>query len=341
MMKNMKNEPILSVCIPTYNRPKDFEKCLKNIIPQITDEVEVVIRDDSPDDETEKITRSLLEGSGIRYRYVHGEKIGLDAANLFLIENASGRYIWWFSDDDEMKEGAIAHVLRIIRAHPEISFIWANFMIADSGLIAIPDREEGFFRDHNEVLELLGANLGLLSTFCAKREAALPGVEKGRKVSIGFGFASLMPVLTAIVSGGKNYFLKGPYVICHPTPREEIVAETTKGGKIENNGFRVFGVVFHDVIKSFEKNFSRRAVRTMLAKNFGQVWRGMVVGWAGGWDTPKGKRLTMLRLYWSYPECWVALPLFLLPRPVIILLYRMYKIFFEERKWKGLKKRKR
>jgi len=41
----------------------------------------------------------------------------------------------------------------------------------------------------------------------------------------------------------------------------------------------------------------------------------------------------MFKLYWSYPECWIALPIMLMPLWVNRGLYRVYKIFFSHRKF--------
>ena len=41
-MKHIK----LSLCIPTYNRPQEFKRMLSKVLPQVTDDVEIVIRDD-------------------------------------------------------------------------------------------------------------------------------------------------------------------------------------------------------------------------------------------------------------------------------------------------------
>ena len=87
-----KDNTSLSICIPTYNRPKAFKRLLSRLLPQIDGRVEIVIRDDSPNDDTKKIFYSLIEDINISHKYFHDSKIGLDAAVLFLLENASGDY---------------------------------------------------------------------------------------------------------------------------------------------------------------------------------------------------------------------------------------------------------
>lgn len=307
---------------------------LGNLIPQLTPEVEVVIRDDSSNSITQEIVKRKLESCGVTLQYFKGEKIGLDLANLFLLEKARGKYIWWFSDDDELASGAIAHVLELVKKHPEIDFMWANFAYGEDRKLAVSFPEERFFRDRNEIFELVGHKIGLLSTLILKREKGLPFLELGRKQSTGFGFAALVPVFGVLANSEKSFFLRGPYVFNHPTTIEEIKEIATRTGEIKNDAFDVYGVNFYQIVMLFRNKFKRRSVRKLLGSNFGCVWRGMLVGWVGGWDTPKGKRWRMFKLYWSYPEFWLAIVLLLLPLPINKFLYKIYKLFFEQRKFR-------
>lgn len=325
-------EFILSVCIPTYNRPKEFERMLRGILPQITHGVELVVRDDSPNDETRKIFDFLIADKDIHFNYIKDKKIGLDAANLFLIENARGRYVWWFSDDDEMRPGAIAKVLELVKQHSDISFIWANFYTENSDSSAVWHKD-GFFKDRDEVLDVLGTNIGLLSTLIFDRSEATHSLEQAKKHVRGFSFAGLVPIFSVLSGSGRFYFLKGPYVFAHPTTPEEFKKTFVKDGTIKNVAFDSYGVDFFNIVKEFGGKFRKKTIRKLLVKNFASLWRGMVVAWVGGWDTPKGKRWKMFKLYWSFPEFWIALLIFLLPQRINKFLYNLYKVFFSHRKW--------
>ena len=55
------------------------------------------------------------------------------------------------------------------------------------------------------------------------------------------------------------------------------------------------------------------------------AWRGVLVGWAGGWDTPKGKRIKLMRYFYMFPEAWIAIILFSMPSFFNNLMYKFYK----------------
>ena len=58
--KNINKMPLVSVLIPTYNRPHYFEKALCGVLEQTYPNVEIIIGDDSTNDETEKVLQKYL-----------------------------------------------------------------------------------------------------------------------------------------------------------------------------------------------------------------------------------------------------------------------------------------
>jgi len=333
--------PLLSVCVPTYNRPHSFERMMRSLLPQINDSVEIVIRDDSTNESTKLVIDSLSNEFKFSCRYYKGEKIGLDAANLFLLEKASGEFLWWFSDDDVFLDNALDFVLELISSYSDLNFIWANFAFQEIEVLAI-DRDDGLFNDRNDVISCLGTNIGLLSTYIVRVSVAISGLDFARKHVHGFSFASTAIVFWVLTRDGQFYFMRGPYFLCHPTTIDEIKKITTlPAGDIVNDGFITYGIYFHDVVRGVEEYFDKKSINKLLATNFASLWRGMLVGWVGGWDTPEGKRLIMMKLYWKFPELWIALPLFCMPKKVVASLYSVYKIFYSHRKFIFLDRFKR
>jgi len=104
-------KPLLSICIATYNRAGYIGETLKSIIPQVTDEVEIVIADGASTDNTSSVVEGYIK-SCPQIRYIRLPfKGGFDQDYCKAVENAQGKMCWLFSDDDLLKPDAISIVL--------------------------------------------------------------------------------------------------------------------------------------------------------------------------------------------------------------------------------------
>ena len=65
-MNNIKNLPLVSILIPTYNRPHYFKIALESALAQTYSNIEIIVGDDSTNNETEKL---------IYRHYLHKHKI--------------------------------------------------------------------------------------------------------------------------------------------------------------------------------------------------------------------------------------------------------------------------
>ena len=315
---------ILSICIPTYNRSKQLKRLLSNLVPQLEKNIEILIRDDSNNDLTKNVVDSFFNlDAQPNVRYIRWEKIGADAATLFLLENARGKFVWFYGDDDQIEPGAVAYVLNILYIY-QIDYIWINFRYGTNNT-ALPITEDRYFKDNNEVLVLTGRSIGFLSSILIKREKALMYLTLAKQYIYGFAFAVLIPVLGILRAENKLFLICKPLVINNPTTNEEIKLITNNNGIIKNDGFFVYGIYLKNILKIFENNFDKNAVRFFIKKNFRQTWMGMVVGYCGEWDTPKGKKIQMIKHYWNFPEIIIAIILLLLPRKLVNYIYLIYK----------------
>jgi glycosyltransferase involved in cell wall biosynthesis len=105
------SKPRLSICIATYNRAGYIGKTLESIIPQVTDEVEIVIVDGASTDDTSDVVKRYVDICP-QIRYIRlSSKGGVDQDYCKAVELARGEYCWLFPDDDLLKPGAISAVL--------------------------------------------------------------------------------------------------------------------------------------------------------------------------------------------------------------------------------------
>jgi abequosyltransferase len=124
-------KPLLSVCIATYNRADYIGGTLESIIPQVTDEVEIVIVDGASTDNTSSVVKRYADICK-QINYIRlPSKGGVDQDFCKAVEYAKGEYCWLFSDDDMFKPGAISAVLNEIKKGYSLIIVNAHLMTED------------------------------------------------------------------------------------------------------------------------------------------------------------------------------------------------------------------
>lgn len=104
-----RRRPLLTVAVPAYNRVPFLRRCLESVLAQSTDDVEVVVSDDSTSDAPGALAQGLLAESGIRTAYVRNTPGKGMAGNWnACISLSTGHYVLVLHDDDFLYPGAIS-----------------------------------------------------------------------------------------------------------------------------------------------------------------------------------------------------------------------------------------
>jgi len=319
----MNERPIISICILTYNQPGSVEAFFKSVSTQLTNGIEILIRDDSTNDDTELVVRKYLSEVSVPIHYYKGMKAkvgGYDEALLFLTDKANGEFLWWYGDD-VMAPNAIQRILALISTKPNLSFIWLNSRDindpSDQGLNLGGDK---CFKEGSEVFSINVGLLGFPSATLLRREEALTGINAARKF-IGTTLTGYYLVLHVLSQKNKEFiFLQDPCLLCHPKPPGEVRWY---------DSFQVHGINYFVIAQEFRDKFERTALRKGLADQYGRIWRAVIVEPAlrfeTGYASPSPKIVKMTKLYWAYPEFYIAFPFMLMPRSVLRMLYALYK----------------
>ena len=113
-------KPLLSICIPTYNREIFLKKLLDSIVSQEvflqTNDVEIVINDWPSRDNTEELVKAYQERYKGKIRYFRNKvAIGMCPALLEAISLSGWEYTWLFGSDDLMTRDWLSVTLEMIR----------------------------------------------------------------------------------------------------------------------------------------------------------------------------------------------------------------------------------
>lgn len=121
--------PLVSICIPTYERPHVLLKALESCFLQSYKNIEIVITDNSETDETQKIVQDLNKPN-IRYSK-NAENLGPILNLKLAIDSASGKYIKVLMDDDILFPSAVQEMVEKFEAMPRIGVVMAPMQIID------------------------------------------------------------------------------------------------------------------------------------------------------------------------------------------------------------------
>src|SRR6266446_8826045 len=121
MMLTESIRPLLSICIPTYNRAALLKSALAALTPQVValgSKVELLVSDNCSPDGTKEVVECAQRSCPIRYRRNEENFGGLYNFVNTASEFARGDFSWILGDDDLIRPGAVAKIVSIIERFP-------------------------------------------------------------------------------------------------------------------------------------------------------------------------------------------------------------------------------
>ena len=157
--------PLVSVIIPTFNRPEFFKIALESAVNQTYRNLDILISDNSTDDRTEQLIQSYLIKDK-RLKYYHHKGFSKSDNWQFCLQynNPDADYVNWLMDDDVFLPKKIELMVECYRSNPEVSLVFSNRLFI------------------NESSEVIGQNL------LSKGNFKMSGDEAGKQLLIGDNF---------------------------------------------------------------------------------------------------------------------------------------------------------
>jgi len=116
MLSNQKN-PLVSICIPTYNSARFLRECIDSIVKQTYPNKEIIISDNASTDETEKIAKEYVKKYKIKY-YRNEKNFGVGTNCNRCIELANGEFIAIYHSDDIYDKDIVTIQVEYLINHP-------------------------------------------------------------------------------------------------------------------------------------------------------------------------------------------------------------------------------
>jgi len=117
------NKPLLSICIPTYNRSNYLKECLNSIVIQLEKDkklielIEIIISDNNSNDDTSIMVKKFQKKYSMIKYHRNNKNLGAWINTMKFANYTNGNYIWFFSDDDIQYLGSIKRITKTIINH--------------------------------------------------------------------------------------------------------------------------------------------------------------------------------------------------------------------------------
>lgn len=143
----------ISVIIPTYNRANDLKEALDSIFKQTVLPKEIIVVDDSENNETRNLIKSIRESYQITNEFLKvisksGERSLTSARNLG-VNFSSGKIILFLDDDVILDETYIAEILKIYTSKKDVNgvqgYIYTQYRKP------VIDKHKIFYLNHSEL----------------------------------------------------------------------------------------------------------------------------------------------------------------------------------------------
>lgn len=120
--------PKVSIIVPVYNVEKYIEKCLKSLVTQTLEDIEIIIVNDGSKDKSIEIINKYLKKYPQKIVYFEKENGGLSDARNFGIPHAKGEYIAFLDSDDYVEKDIYEKMYEVAKNESsdmvECNFYW-------------------------------------------------------------------------------------------------------------------------------------------------------------------------------------------------------------------------
>lgn len=154
--------PLVSICIPTYNRAGMVEKAIASALAQTYQNIEVIVVDNASTDNTREVMQQFANPR-LSY-HVNEKNLGLFGNFNRCIQLAQGEYIHILHSDDSIDNEFTEKCMQFFRAHPTVKMTTTssrivrdestqNISYADRDLVfSAPDGLRNLLRERSFII---------------------------------------------------------------------------------------------------------------------------------------------------------------------------------------------
>lgn len=168
------SKEVLSVVITVYNQEKYVSDCIKSVINQTYDALDIIIVDDGSTDKSGIICDEYAR-KDCRISVVHKNNEGSVSSRKMGVQSATGKYITYIDGDDWVDECHFENIMNVIDDSDMVAF-GLTCVYGDGSTSAMINKASSGVYDGERLVELKKNSLyggglgefGLLPSMCAK-----------------------------------------------------------------------------------------------------------------------------------------------------------------------------
>jgi glycosyltransferase involved in cell wall biosynthesis len=323
MSEPSKFKKLMTIAIPTYNGAATIGNLLDLLLPQCTEEIEVIISDNNSTDGTELLIEQYKKSFHF-INYVRNDKnIGPDANYLQCMNMSKGQFIWLISDDDIIIENSLENIIAFLKKNSTISLAYVDtvdFRVKYTGVKNCtqhkPVTTESFITTDKKIFfKYAGRYWGFLSSFIISAEK----FHKVENPENFFGTYWLQGYINSMCVAKGNSLLG-------------IIHGPCLGAGIYINSFGydtalVHGILFKKLLNfmSDECGFDKKQLEESYILKICLLGRHNIIK-----EKAAGLHLTnkelLFKCAWIYPRAWILLfPTFFVPEYICRITLRLYR----------------
>ncbi|MES1214882.1 MAG: glycosyltransferase family 2 protein [Bacteroidota bacterium] len=263
--------PLVTVGVPTYNRPLGLKKCLEHLLLQTYPNLEIIISDNhSPDPEVQKTILDFTFKDKRISQFRQTENIGLENNFNFLYARSKAPYFIWMSDDDYFESDYIEKCVVFLEKNPDhvlcsgtAKYYSDDKFIFEEKMFKVDQRTA--FRRINKYFAKVDKNANFYGVF---RNGLLTKEPLGNHVGCDWSFMGKLTILgklTFINTTSYHRSAEG-----NSGTRKKLVTKF-KLNRLQNIFFETYSAyiisthIFNDKIVNAKFNFlGRRLIITMI-----------------------------------------------------------------------------
>jgi glycosyltransferase involved in cell wall biosynthesis len=163
----MEDEPLVSVILATYNRPKLLRRAIESILNQLYKNFEIIVINDAGENVL-SIIEALNKDSKIKY-ICHENNKGLSSARNTGLQNANGTWIAYLDDDDIFYENHLSSLIKFAQTslssvvYSDAYRAWQT--LSEENVLGVKKKDTPYSRDFNREQILINNFIPVLCIF--------------------------------------------------------------------------------------------------------------------------------------------------------------------------------